>query len=217
MSYGNPIAAGFTTRPAIVRHVRLVVSVRRKSRRIRGRCARRRERQDHDPAIFLDRRCPTIDRAQIPAFRRLADVEPNGAFGCFVENEHDVSRLADRGSLQRQWRTLGLGGRRRRGVRRRRRRGRRRATRRREKRPFARGGKRAHGHSPERIARLRRLFQTWIFRGGRLRSGDLPGPIRAGRAGGVLAKGYARREIGHCRDRASATLDHFPTRRGPRT
>ena len=57
-----------------------------------------------------------IDRAQIPALRRFADVESNGAFGRFVENERDISWLADRGSLQRQGRPLEFGGRRRLGV-----------------------------------------------------------------------------------------------------
>ena len=53
-----------------------------------------------------------IDRAQTPALRRFADVEPNGAFGRFVENERDISWLADRGPLQRQGRPLEFGGRR---------------------------------------------------------------------------------------------------------
>jgi hypothetical protein len=32
-----------------------------------------------------------INRAQMPALRHLADVEPNGAFGHFVENDRDIA------------------------------------------------------------------------------------------------------------------------------
>src|SRR5271165_1339827 len=99
-----------------------------------------------------------MDRAQIPALRRFADVEPNGAFGRFVENERDISWLADRGSLQRQGRPLEFGGRRRLGVWRRWRRRWRwgRTTRGRKERPFARGGKRVDGNSRQGIALRRR-------------------------------------------------------------
>ena len=61
MRYENPVGACFCTPPAVVPHARLVESVGHKSRRTRNRCARRWEREDHDPAIFL-------------ALRRFADV-----------------------------------------------------------------------------------------------------------------------------------------------
>jgi hypothetical protein len=115
----NPIGAGFCARPPIVPTVRLVGLAWREISKIgltQGRCAWRRQSYDHDPIALLKRHRLTIDRAQIPALHHLADPEADGAFGYFVENQRDIPFPANRGSLQRQGRPLGFGGRRRRGV-----------------------------------------------------------------------------------------------------
>ena len=96
MRYGDPVGASCCMPPPVVPHVRSVESVGAKRRRTRSRGARRLERQDRDPAIFLERHCPTIDRAQMPAaLRRFADVELDGAFSRFVENDGDILWLGD--------------------------------------------------------------------------------------------------------------------------
>ena len=96
MRYGNPVGASCCMPPAVAPHARLVESVGHKRRRTRSPGARRLERQDHDQAIFLERHCPTIDRAQVPtALRPFADVELDGAFSRFVENDGDILWLGD--------------------------------------------------------------------------------------------------------------------------
>ena len=82
MRYEDPVGACFCAPPTVATHVRLVESVGRKSRRTRSRCARRWEREDHDPAIFL-------------ALRRFADLELDVAFSRFVENDGDILWLGD--------------------------------------------------------------------------------------------------------------------------
>ena len=82
MRYENPVGACFCAPASVAPHVRLVESVGHKSSRTRSRCARRWEREDHDPAIFL-------------ALRRFADVELDGAFSRFVENDGDILWLGD--------------------------------------------------------------------------------------------------------------------------
>ena len=82
MRYENPVGACFCTPLAVAPHVRLVETAGHKSRRTRSRCAGRGEREDHDAVIFL-------------ALRRFADVELDGAFSRFVENDGDILWLRD--------------------------------------------------------------------------------------------------------------------------
>jgi hypothetical protein len=96
--FGNPVGAGFCAPIAVPPSLSLAGCVCRKSRRARGRWARRWKRHDHDPAIFLERHRSPIDRAQIPSRRRFADMETNEAFGRFVVHDRDIPGPADRGS-----------------------------------------------------------------------------------------------------------------------
>jgi Zinc-binding dehydrogenase len=95
---GNPVGAGFCAPIAVPPSLSLAGCVCRKSRRARGRWARRWKRHDHDPAIFLERHRSPIDRAQIPSRRRFADMETNEAFGRFVVHDCDIPGPPDRGS-----------------------------------------------------------------------------------------------------------------------
>ena len=94
MRYENPVGASYWRPPAVATYVRLIESAAHKSSWTRTRCAR--EREDLDPAIFLERHCPTIDRAQMPAaLRRFADMELDGVFSRSIENYDDILWLGD--------------------------------------------------------------------------------------------------------------------------